>query len=62
MKCNPRTKYKVVDDTRKKETMSSTCQKVKKEEKRIPHSHERLLYFALKIALQSYHVTKLTVK
>ena len=51
-----------VDDTRNEETMNSTCQKVKKEDKTNSPMITSLLYFALKIALQKLPHNKLTVQ
>ena len=52
MKCDQRTKNdKVVDDTSNEETMKSTCQQVKKEDKEIPHSYKMLIVLRIEIAL-----------
>ena len=42
---------KVVDDTSNEETMKSTCQQVKKEDKEIPHSYKMLIVLRIEIAL-----------
>ena len=44
---------KVVDDTSNEETMKSTCQQVKKEDKEIPHSYKKMLIvLRIEIALR----------
>ena len=42
---------KVVDDTSNEETMKSTCQQVKKEDKEIPHSYKMLIVLRIEITL-----------
>ena len=42
---------KVVDDTSNEETMKSTCQQVKKEDKEIPHSYKMLIVLRIETAL-----------